>query len=43
LGFPRRLAMKNAFPLKGMKLQQLDQNSSNYMILRVVLRMQVPE
>jgi len=26
-----------------MKLQQLDQNSSNYMILRVVLRMQVPE
>ena len=42
-GFPRRLAMKNAFPLKGMKLQNSLTKSPNYMILRVVLRIQFQE
>jgi hypothetical protein len=36
-GFPRRLATKNAFPLKGMK----PQHPSNNMILRVAYRIQL--
>jgi hypothetical protein len=42
-GFPRRLAMKNAFPLKGMKLLTALQNSSIYMILRVVFGIQLQD
>jgi hypothetical protein len=41
-GFPRRLAMKNAFPLKGMKLQTGTAKSSNYMILRADFRIHLP-
>jgi hypothetical protein len=36
-GFPRRLAMKNAFPLKGMKPQYPSHN----LILRVAYRIQL--
>jgi hypothetical protein len=42
-GFPRRLAMKNAFPLKGDETAKPPANFPIYMILRVVTGIQLQD